>query len=266
MPRQLAPKNIFDDAIGLINSGDLAGAEIHCRRALETYPSDVNMLALLGAVLIKLDRSVEAEAQLLAAIAGAPTFAKPHEDLGRLLYQQNRAPEAVAQLERAVHLDPQLEQAWFTLGKALASLGRGTEADRAFERSFALSPERRLMALAAEHQKEGRVSQAEQLYRRVLRQNPDNVDALRLLGLIAANAGRESEAESLLQKAITLAPDFLAAILDLGRLRKEQDRYAEALECFERALAIDANSAQAHYLRAATLAPAAFTHEAIDAY
>ena len=64
---------------------------------------------------------------------------------------------------------PELESAWFTLGKALAMLGRGADADQAFERCFALSPERRLMALAAEHQKEGRLKEAEHLYRRILR-------------------------------------------------------------------------------------------------
>jgi tetratricopeptide (TPR) repeat protein len=262
----IAPKSVFDEAIGLINSGDLAAAEARCRSALETYPRDVNMLALLGALLVKLDRAAEAEQTLSQAIAHAPTFAKPHEDLGYLLVQQDRAAEALPYLERATHLDPKLEKAWFTLGKALAMLGRGADADKAFERCFELSPERRMMALAAEHQKEGRLEEAEHLYRRILRHDPGNVDAMRLLALIAVGAGRHNEAESLLQRAIALAPDFLTATLDLGRLLKEQDRYAEALECFDRGLALDANNPQAHFLRASTLAPAAFTYEAIDAY
>ena len=262
----LAPKAVFDETIALISSGDLGTAETRCRSALDDYPRDVNMLALLGALLIKLDRAAEAETQLLRAIAQAPTFAKPHEDLGHLLVRQNRALEALPYLERATHLDPKLENAWFTLGKALAIVGRGAEADLAFERCFALSPERRLMALAAEHQKEGRLEEAEHLYRRILRHNPRNVDAMRLLALIAQKAGRDGEAESLLEKAIALAPDFLAAILDLGRLCKEQDRYGEALECFDKAIALDPASPQAHYLRGSTLAPASFTQEAIDSY
>jgi tetratricopeptide (TPR) repeat protein len=262
----LAPKSEFDATIALINAGELATAEGRCRASLAAYPRDVNMQALLGALLIKLNRAPEAETILGQVIAQAPTFAKPHEDLGHLLLQQNRAGEALPHLQRATHLDPSMESAWFTLGKALATLGRGPEADQAFERSFALSPERRLMALAAEHQKEGRLTEAEQLFRRVLRHNPRNIDALRLLALIVVKAGREAEAEGLLQRAISLAPDFLSAILDLGQIRKEQDRYAEALECFDRAIAIDPANAQAHYLRGATLAPAAFTDEAIEAY
>jgi tetratricopeptide (TPR) repeat protein len=266
MDQWLAPKTLFDEAIALINAGDSGAAEAKCRRALQEYPRDVNMRALLGALLIKLNRTDEAERTLREAIAEAPTFGKPHEDLGYLLVQLNRPADAVPMLQRATHLDPKLEKAWFTLGKALAMLGRGAEADRAFEQSFWLSPQRRFMAHAAEHQKEGRLEEAEHLYRRVLRHNPNNVDALRLLALISMQAGREGEAEDLLNKALTLAPDYLAAVLDLGQLRKEQDRYEDALKCFDHALALDPDSAQAQYFRASVLASAGFSEEAVEAY
>ena len=261
-----APKALFNEAIGLIQAGRLADAETRCRASLVKFPRDVNMQALLGALLVKMDRHDEAEATLRATIEAAPTFAKPMEDLGYLLLRANRAGEALPVLERATRLDPSLERAWFSLGKALALLGRGKDADAAFERSFELSPERRLMAHAAEHQKEGRIDEAERIYRRVLRKNPDNVDALRLLALLAMRVDRQDDAESLLQRAIEIAPDFLLALLDLGRLRKEQDRYEEALECFDRVIALEPSQPQAHFLRAATLARASFTRESIDAY
>lgn len=262
----LAPKNLFDEALALINAGDLAAAETRCRATLERFPRDVNIQALLGALLVKLNRAADAEVLLRQVIAEAPTFAKPHEDLGYLLVGQNRPQEALPVLERATQLDPKLEHAWFKLGQVLAALGRGVEADQAFEKCFELSPERRLTALAAEHQKAGRFDEAEQLYRRILRQNPKNIDAMRLLALIAVRGGREGEAETLLQQAILLAPDFLAAHLDLGQVRKEQDRYAEALASFDDALKLDPANPQAHFLRGSTLALAAFTKEAIEAY
>jgi predicted Zn-dependent protease len=193
-----APKAHFDESIALIDSGDLITAEARIRSRIDEYPRDVNLHALLGALLIKRSRLSEADTVLRRVIAEAPTFAKPHEDLGYLLVQQGRADDAVPLLERATHLDPTLESAWFTLGKALAMQGRGADADRAFERCFALSPERRLLALAAEHQKEGRLKEAEQLYRRILRQSPRNVDAMRLLAAVALKAGHAAEAEQLL--------------------------------------------------------------------
>ncbi|HEX9707802.1 MAG TPA: sulfotransferase [Steroidobacteraceae bacterium] len=266
MNTPLAPKSVFDQTVGLINAGELCAAEQRCRAALLRYPRDVNMQALLGALLVKMDRVDEAEKILRDVVAAAPTFAKPHEDLGFLLVQANRPADALPFLERATRLDPSLERAWFTLGKALALLRRGPESDAAFEKCFALSPERRLMALAAEHQKEGRIEEAERLYRRVLRDSPRNVDAMRLLALIAVKVDHADDAENLLEHAISIAPDFLMAILDLGRLRKDQDRYGEALECFDRAIALDPSQPQAHYLRASTLARASFTREAVDSY
>ena len=262
----LAPKSDFTAAIASINAGDLAGAETRIRARLADYPRDVNLQALLGALLIKVNRVSEAETLLHQVIDQAPTFAKPHEDLGHLLVQQGRAAEALPLLERATHLDPKLENAWFTLGKALAVLGRGAEADQAFERCFALSPERRMMAHAAEHQKEGRLEEAERLYRQVLREHPRNVDAMRLLAGLAARTGHADEAEQLLERAISIAPDFVSAIFDLGRLRKEQERFTEALASFDRAIALAPDDPQPHFLRGATLAPAAFTYEAIEAY
>ena len=261
-----APKAVFNETISLIKEGQLGTAEARCRAALERYPRDVNMLGLLGALLVKMDRRAEAEAALRRVIAAAPTFAKPHEDLGYLLMQSGRAADALPILERATRLDPTLERAWFNLGKALAFLGRGKDADVAFEKCFERSPERRLMALAAEHQKEGRLEEAERLYRRVLRENPRNVDALRLLALIALKTEHADDAEILLQRAIEIAPDFNQALVDLGRLRKDQDRYAEALDCFDRSIATEPSQPQVHYLRAATLARASFTHDAIESY
>ncbi len=266
MQSTAAPRSLFNEAIGLINAGQLAAAEANCRAALARHPGDVNMKALLGAVLVKLERHAEAEATLRAVIEAAPTFAKPAEDLGYLLLQVGRPADALPFLAQATRLDPSLERAWFDLGKALAQAGRGKEADAAFEKSFELSPERRLMALAAEHQKEGRREEAERIYRRVLRENPKNVDALRLLALIASAAGRADDAEAMLRKAVELAPDFLLALLDLGRLCKEQDRFADALACFDRMIALEPSQPQAHYQRAATLARASFTPEAIASY
>ena len=263
---QAAPKSVFNEAISLITAGDLGTAEARCRTALKRYPGDVNMQALLGALLVKMDRRVEAEKTLRDVIDSAPSFAKPHEDLGLLLLQDKRPAEALPVLERATRLDPALERAWFNLGKALALLGRGKEADAAFEKCFERSPERRLMALAAEHHKEGRTEEAERMYRRVLRDNPRNVDALRLLAQIALTANHSDDAEVLLMRAIEIAPDFLLALLDLGQLRKEEDRYGEALDCFDRALALEPANAQAHFMRAGTLARASFTQDAVEAY
>ena len=47
-----APKAHFDESIALIESGDLGAAEERIRSRLADYPRDVNLQALLGALLI----------------------------------------------------------------------------------------------------------------------------------------------------------------------------------------------------------------------
>lgn len=266
MPEIYAPKALFDEALELINAGDPVAAEKLCREAVERNPKDVNMSGLLGAVLIKRRRLDEAEQVLKQTIALAPTFAKAHEDLGYALLEQERYEEAVEVLQKAARLDPKLDAARFNLGKALASTGRGKEADAAFEASFELSPERKKLALAAKHHQEGRIEDAEQLYRQVLNNNPRNVDALRMLAMVAATAKRYDDAERLLRKAVGIAPDFLTAVVDLGRVLKEQDRFEEAIDCFKNAIAINPNNPHTHFLLASAYSPAALNHEAAREY
>src|SRR6056297_289611 len=261
-----APRATFHQAIRLLNGGDAEGAIAVCREALAEDPDDINFTALMGAVLLKSRRLDEAEEQLRRAIALAPSFAKPHEDLGLLLLQQRRSEEAEAVLRRAVTLDPDLEQAHFQLGRALLANGKSDEADEAFERCFALNPEKGRLAEAARLHRSGKVEDAERLYRRVLKDNPKNVTALRLLGVIAMQSGHPENAEELLSKAVRLAPDFTGAIIDLGRLHQDQNRLAEAIECFEKAVETDPRSSHAHFLLAAALAPAARTAAAAAAY
>lgn len=266
MPEIYAPKALFDEALELINAGDPVAAEKLCREAVQRNPKDVTMSGLLGAVLIKRRRLDEAEQVLKQTIALAPTFAKAHEDLGYALLEQERYEEAVEMLQKATRLDPKLDAAHFNLGKALASTGRGKEADAAFEASFELSPERKKLAQAAKHHQEGRIEEAEQLYRQVLNNNPRNVDALRMLAMVAATAKRYDDAERLLRKAAGIAPDFLTAVVDLGRVLKEQDRFEEAIDCFKNAIAINPNNSHTHFLLASAYSPAGLNREAAREY
>jgi tetratricopeptide (TPR) repeat protein len=266
MAQTFASKSALSEAIALINSGRVDKAEAICRSAIGRNPDDINMVALLGAILLKSNEVPESEKFLRQAIRLAPNFAKPHEDLGHLLLIKRQPEEAAEVLKKATRLDPHLDHAFFNLGKALAMQGKGREADEAFEKSFELNPERKRLALAAEHQKEGRWEEAEQLYREVLRDNPANVDAMRLLGNVAMQTGRIYYAERLFRRAVSNAPDFVMAQIDLGHALKKQSRLEEAIDQLRQAIRLEPDNVQAHHLLGSTLSLAAQTHEAVDAY
>ena len=266
MAEPLRPQAAFNQVIHLINSGRVSAAAALCRDAVERDPQDVNMTALLGAILLKLREFEAAEAHLRRAIELAPTFAKPHEDLGRLMVERGRPEAAVEVLKTATRLDPEAEMAFFTLGRALSMTGDGEQADAAFEASFELNPERRKLALAAEHHKAGRHEEAGRLYRALLAESPNNVDAMRLLAGILVGQSDVEEAEALLRKAVALAPDYALAFLDLGQIFQEQHRYAEAIECFQRTIRLQPGAAKPRHLLASTLAPVGRTEDALDTY
>ncbi len=266
MQQSRAPRSLFDDILSLLQARQPEQALDKCRDALSSYPEDINILGLLGATLGDQGQFAEAETVLNQVIDLAPTFAKPYEDLGTLLMQQQRAEEAIPLLEKSVRLDPKMEESHFQLGKALAMAGRGQEADVAFERSFALSPMRGMMARAAEHHQAGRLEEAEKLCRQVLQKNPKHVDALRMLGLIAAAAGDLEDAEHLLRQALSNAPDHAPAMFELGRVLKELERPEQAIEVYQQIIAQQPDNPKAHFRLAGVLGPAALTEESAAAY
>ncbi len=269
MPSPLAPtapKTALVEAIDLVNAGKIGEAMERCRDAIRRDANDVNMTALLGALLLKSRETAMAEKFLRRAIELAPDFAKPQEDLGLLLEGLGRLEEAVPVLQNATRLDPQSELGFMALGRSLAGLGRGEEADAAFEAAFELNPLRKKLAYAAEHHKAGRIEDAEKAYREILEARPDHIDALRFLAGIVASKDRVEEAELLLRRAITLAPDFTLAYMDLGSLLSEAHRHGEAVSCFERASELEPSKPRPRFMLASSLAQSGRTFEATDTY
>jgi len=66
------------------------------------------------------------------------------------------------------------------------------------------------------HHDAGRLAEAEAIYRQILSQNPNHVEALHLLGLIAGQRGNHDQAIDLIGRAIRLKPDFRDAYNNRG--------------------------------------------------
>jgi tetratricopeptide (TPR) repeat protein len=144
------------------------------------------------------------------------------------------------------------------------------------------APDRQaLLALANQHEQEGRLDEAEAVLDGMLAATPDDPAAVQQKGIVAFRRGRAADAAALMERSIALAPDSAlfhrnlcevyralmrhddalrvgrrAAELDpkdphcwhnLGVLHYDRLEPAEAIQCAERALAIDADFAGAHF-------------------
>ena len=93
---------------------------------------------------------------------------------------------------------------------------------------------------------EGRLQQAEELYRQALQVDPNNPDALNLLAIIADTTGRNDEAIGLMEKAVAASPENPDLLNNLGQLYKKSERLDDAIEVYKTAIAADPNYADAH--------------------
>jgi predicted O-linked N-acetylglucosamine transferase (SPINDLY family) len=99
----------------------------------------------------------------------------------------------------------------------------------------------------------GEWDRAVQACRRLLDADPQDFDALTLLGVIAAHTNRAAEASDLLKRAVAVRPDDAAAHANYGNVLFGFGRLEEALDNYQRALEIRPDLAEAHYNRANVL-------------
>jgi tetratricopeptide (TPR) repeat protein len=100
---------------------------------------------------------------------------------------------------------------------------------------------------AVEHHRAGRLSRAEELYRKVLVIQPNDADALHLLAVLAQQRGDHGEAERKVRRAIAARGRPVAEFSNtLGNALAGQGHPAEAVPCFEEALRLHPDDANVH--------------------
>lgn len=166
--------------------------------------------------------------------------------------------------------------------------------------SVAGAKARALFSQGIAHHQAGRLSEAQSLYRQVLKLIPQQADALHMLGVAEFQEKNYPEAVRLIDKAktlkpdehlihfnlgnalramghlaqageafstaIRLRPDHLEALKNLGNTFKEQNRMAEAIACYDRLLAIEPGHPHTCYNKAIAVLTQGQLSEGWDLY
>jgi len=103
------------------------------------------------------------------------------------------------------------------------------------------------------HHRAGRLRRAEALYRKALQSDPDDANALHLLGVIAYQRGDARAALRLIERALPQLPELPDIHLNYGNALREVGRDGEAVASYHRALALKADYGMAHNNLAAVL-------------
>lgn len=100
---------------------------------------------------------------------------------------------------------------------------------------------------AVVHHQAGRWSQAEAIYQRILKKEPENPDALHLLGVLSHQTGRNQAAINLIHRAIALKPDLVGAYNNLGNIQREMGQLSQAILSYHQALIYKPEYSEAIY-------------------
>ena len=102
------------------------------------------------------------------------------------------------------------------------------------------------LVAALRHHRAGRLDKAEALYQAVLRQEPNQPEALHLLGVLLTDKGRPNDASKLISKALVHVPRFAEGHSNLGNAFRAAGQLGQAEASYRSALQINPNFAAAH--------------------
>jgi tetratricopeptide (TPR) repeat protein len=122
-----------------------------------------------------------------------------------------------------------------------------------------------LRQAVAIHQ-QGKLVEAEELYRQIVSSEPDHFDALQLLGTIKLQQGNNEEAVNLITAALRIKGNSAEALWNLGIALGRLNRHDEALASYENALALRPDDAEAYYIRGIGLKNLGRFDEALASY
>lgn len=109
------------------------------------------------------------------------------------------------------------------------------------------------LTLAMERQQTGDFLEAERIYRDILAAEPENADALHMLGVLFSQQGKQELALAHLARAVQLNPVPPFYHSNLGNVFHAMGRLSDAVLCYEEALRLDPDYAEAHGNLANTL-------------
>ena len=232
---QVSIPEAYQNAVSLMEDGNFSLAEQQLAEILKEEPNDPNFLRLSGVSSIEQGNPQAALIPLSRVIKIAPDFAKAYEDIATAYFLMGDLEQSEKYLKKSLELDPKVFTAWKSLGDILFDQGKKEEANKAYKEALKTDSRYEEMTKAMALISKGQSVEAESIYRGILAKDPKNVDALRLLALLASRNGAIDQAISMLLKCTELAPDYAMAWDNLGKMYRQKEDYIKSIKCLQKA-------------------------------
>ncbi|KEO88498.1 hypothetical protein EH30_03715 [Erythrobacter sp. JL475] len=177
-----------------------------------------------------LGRFDEASRHLSSLHSAMPEYGRAWQEEGHLALAKGDNQAALSAFAKATRFNPALEASWREQARLHAAAGRPAEAQGAAAQQQRIAGLPRELVAVTNHLAEGRLARAEEICRHYLRQNPRNVEGMRLLAKIGIEFGILDDAEILLESAVEFSPDDVQLRFDYIDALRRRQKFAEALE------------------------------------
>ncbi len=259
-------QSAYAAALAALERGEPAEAEAAVRAIQRKFPREVNSLRVLGIALLAQGRGAAAIETLELAVREAPDFAHARVDLAKALRAAGRLDAAIEEMRRGLALDGSLQDAWFLFGDLLVNTGEFAAARAAYQSALGAGAYVGVLEEASLLLNGGERRAAEVLFRRVLREDANQVGALCGLAAVSLAAGHPQDSLRLLRHAQRQSVHLPLIQRGLAQTHLEMVHLAEADAAIRRALLIDDTAPSGWVVLGSVLAQSLRQVEALDAY
>ncbi len=243
------PQAEIDKVLGIFAQQRYAEAEILTQAMVAFYPQYGMGWMLLGTILKKQARHIEALAAQSKAAELLPGDAEVQYNYGNTLLQQGASGKAELAYRRALGINPGYLQARYNLGLALQEQGKFADAETSYRATIASQPDfaQAYGNLGVVQNNLGRPAEAESSFRRALELAPNDGLGHTNLANVLLSQGRHAEAEAAYRAAVRILPQFGDAHFGLANALREQEKFAEAEASYRTVIALRPDHTDAYF-------------------
>jgi tetratricopeptide (TPR) repeat protein len=234
----------FKNALDLFKDNNVNEALEQLDEILKVYPEDKDSLDLIILIHIKTNKPNDAIHFVNRCISLFPKDISYLEKKYKLLTyigDQNTALDCLKKLNK---ISPTIESIR-EISNIYIDKGEIEKSEEIIQHFFESKKSYSELYKGIRHVKAGRNKLAEEAYKNVLKKDKNNVDALRLLGLLAFKQNNYPIAEKLFIRGIQLNPTFKLLWENLAKCFRLQNKFQHAQKAFENLLKLDPNNLEA---------------------
>lgn len=237
-------KIALTNATDLLNNNNLNESMQQLEEILHVHPYDLKALSLLLEINIKLSDTDKAIEIINNLIQIEPDNASHYEKLIKIYQFLNDDSGYEFALIRLHKKFPSILTARL-ISNIYIKNDREEESDQIIQDFFESDKNYSDLYKGIRHVKAGRLKLAEETYKKVIKKDKDNIDALRLMGLLAFKTKDYDISERLFMRVLEIDPTFSLAWDNLAKLFRVQNKLSKSIPAFENLIKLDPNNFEA---------------------